>query len=655
MDVAAGMRNDDHDNEDDILDNMVNLDPGNNIDAGGGGGGGIQEVALEELIGIEGPLSTMLETVAVAFASNVLVLSFAVLLPFLLGRSFAPAYGPPPPSDPGAVPSGYHVYTVTAGYVVAALGTLLFLIISLLFHRIRHSALDPWTRRALTGLRIVAVFVKVTAMVAWFFAVAPLLCGVLVDYLTLDMVGSSWSARMAFVQTEPISAMFTHWMIGVGFLVQLSVSIRTLRQILRSQVLWFLANPDDPDFHFMREIVQVPVRSHLRRILYTALMFTGLTIALVRAPLKLCRQLVPAVFPLSISFSIQSSLNLVFIWVFAQIGVNRHLNPRRMLHAFYSRWITVAAYYLDLTSYLLPPPPSPPRDRNDDEEEEEEEDHVYKPALFPLRIGALLFLAWCTLLVLLSAVMVLPLMIGKAVLGLLALPGFNDAYNYVAGLYTLGAIAYIGKLAAAQVREQQHRFNRATMQRMMRGAILGLHLLTLGGLWFGGVAAMTGLAFTYTFVVPVTVQANQCPLLVFSEVWGFGLFLLAVWVRMVLSLPGNFFSPYKERFERIKRDGIANLQPLMVLKKVILPVFSRLTLYLATPYVLMFYLLPLFDVGLYFQTLAFRLAYPCYLFAIIVIKGCFLWYQWAQDVHNRIRDERYLQGLRLNNLEDTRG
>ena len=47
-----------------------------------------------------------------------------------------------------------------------------------------------------------------------------------------------------------------------------SLFVSVLREFLRPEVLWFLRNPDDPDYHPFRELVEESILTHVQSSFY---------------------------------------------------------------------------------------------------------------------------------------------------------------------------------------------------------------------------------------------------------------------------------------------------------------------------------------------------------------------------------------------------
>jgi len=79
----------------------------------------------------------------------------------------------------------------------------------------------------------------------------------------------------------------------------LSAFVGLLREIFRPGVLWFLRNPNDPSFQPMREMIELPIKRHIRRIFVSACLYNLIIIVLVWAVISLTSLLFPYLLPLN--------------------------------------------------------------------------------------------------------------------------------------------------------------------------------------------------------------------------------------------------------------------------------------------------------------------------------------------------------------------
>lgn len=116
---------------------------------------------------------------------------------------------------------------------------------------------------------------------------------------------------------------------------------------------------------------------------------------------------------------------------------------------------------------------------------------------------------------------------------------------------------------------------------------------------------------------------------------------------------------WRVKFERVRDDGFSRLQGFWVLREIVVPIVMKLLTALCIPYVLARGVFPVFGYPLVVNSAVYRFAWlGCLGFSLL----CFCakrFHVWFTNLHNSIRDDRYLIGRRLHNFgedkQETRG
>lgn len=107
---------------------------------------------------------------------------------------------------------------------------------------------------------------------------------------------------------------------------------------------------------------------------------------------------------------------------------------------------------------------------------------------------------------------------------------------------------------------------------------------------------------------------------------------------------------WRVKFERVREDGFSRLQGLWVLREIVFPIIMKLLTALCVPYVLARGLFPVLGYPLKVNSAVYRFAWVgCLCFSLL----CFCanrFHVWFTNLHNSIRDDRYLIGRRLHNF-----
>lgn len=124
----------------------------------------------------------------------------------------------------------------------------------------------------------------------------PLGCGVTLDICTVALFPQgSLRERLTFLTHAPLTSAFYHWVLGTMFMCvssgltcglrvshpvsryQFAVLLAGFRTCLRPGALWFIKDPQDQNFHPIREILDRPALTHVRKLVLSGLMY-GLVI-----------------------------------------------------------------------------------------------------------------------------------------------------------------------------------------------------------------------------------------------------------------------------------------------------------------------------------------------------------------------------------------
>lgn len=107
---------------------------------------------------------------------------------------------------------------------------------------------------------------------------------------------------------------------------------------------------------------------------------------------------------------------------------------------------------------------------------------------------------------------------------------------------------------------------------------------------------------------------------------------------------------WRTKFERVREDGFSRLQGLWVLREIVFPIIMKLLTALCVPYVLARGVFPVLGYPLIVNSAVYRFAW---LGCLCISVLCFCakrFHVWFTNLHNSIRDDRYLIGRRLHNF-----
>ncbi|XP_051146556.1 probable E3 ubiquitin ligase SUD1 isoform X2 [Andrographis paniculata] len=554
-------------------------------------------------------------------------------------------------------------------------------------------------RQFVAAMRHLMTMIKVAFLLVIELGVFPLMCGWWLDVCTIRMFGKSISQRVEFFSLSPLASSLVHWVVGIIYMLQISIFVSLLRGVLRSGVLYFLRDPADPNYNPFRDLIDDPVHKHARRVLLSVAVYGSLIVMLVFLPVKLAMRMVPSIFPLDISVSdpfTEIPADMLLFQICIPFAIE-HFKLRHTLKSVLRYWFTAVGWALGLTDFLLPKPEdngghengngdAGRHDRgiaqaveqervpaledvhrsrhgaaNSSSAEEFDSDEQADPGWgFVLRIVLLLVAAWMTLLVFNSALIVVPISLGRALFNALPLLPIthgikcNDLYAFVIGSYViwtgLAGVRYCVDLVRT-------RRTRLLLNQIWKWCGIILKSSALLSIWIFVIPVLIGLLFELLVIVPMRVPVDESPVFLLYQDWALGLIFLKIWTRLVMldHMMPLVDETWRVKFERVREDGFSRLQGLWVLREIVFPIIMKLLTALCVPYVLSRGVFPIFGYPLVVNSAVYRFAWlGCLIFSVLYFCAK-RFHVWFTNLHNSIRDDRYLIGRRLHNYGETLG
>jgi E3 ubiquitin-protein ligase DOA10 len=199
------------------------------------------------------------------------------------------------------------------------------------------------------------IFLKVLFFILIELAIFPTVCGFLLDTSTLPLfVNASLASRYAFHVKSPYSSYLLHWFLGTGVLFYFATFITVCREIIRPGVMWFIRDPNDPQFHPVQEMVERPLTNLLHKISQSALVYSVMLVfgvGTVTYSLAYTGVVFPLCLPLDVPLS-TLAIDLLIVQ-FLLPPLIHVLKPRDYSKKALDLWWHFACRQLRLTSFMF--------------------------------------------------------------------------------------------------------------------------------------------------------------------------------------------------------------------------------------------------------------------------------------------------------------
>ncbi|XP_024029004.1 probable E3 ubiquitin ligase SUD1 isoform X3 [Morus notabilis] len=559
-------------------------------------------------------------------------------------------------------------------------------------------------RQFLAAMRHLMTMIKVAFLLVIELGVFPLMCGWWLDVCTIRMFGKSMAQRVQFFSASPLASSLVHWVVGIVYMLQISIFVSLLRGVLRNGVLYFLRDPADPNYNPFRDLIDDPVHKHARRVLLSVAVYGSLIVMLVFLPVKLAMRMAPSIFPLDISVSdpfTEIPADMLLFQICIPFAIE-HFKLRTSIKSFLRYWFKAVGWALSLTDFLLPRPednggqeagnaepgrqdrlqvvqvgaqdqllvplpdaddPNGPLlasgDSNIAEDYDGDEQSDSDRYSFVLRIVLLLVMAWMTLLIFNSALIVVPVSLGRTIFNTIpVLPithgiKCNDLYAFIIGSYVIWTAIAGARYSVEHIRTERVAVLLGQIWKWCGIVVKSSALLSI---WILVIPVLIGLLFELLVIVPMRVHVDESPVFLLYQDWALGLIFLKIWTRLVMldHMMPLVDESWRVKFERVREDGFSRLQGLWVLREIVFPIVMKLLTALCVPYVLARGVFPVLGYPLVVNSAVYRFAWlGCLSFSLL----CFCakrFHVWFTNLHNSIRDDRYLIGRRLHNFGENK-
>ncbi|RLO09324.1 hypothetical protein DYB28_001659 [Aphanomyces astaci] len=204
--------------------------------------------------------------------------------------------------------------------------------------------------------------IKVGSLLLLKTIVLPVLLGLGMDAATLPLFRASPWDRMSFFLDHMLTSMMVHWVLGISFMLFVTVVVLQMREVMHPDILAATIRPQEPNQDILKSLLAEPSVKHARRMVLSLAIYAMLLATMVYLPVRVAYAVVPSVFPLHLTFhyyfaplQVPLELAVTYMTVLNVLDTYKH-----ELGHVQSTWMTRLCHRLGLVEYLLPRVPALP-------------------------------------------------------------------------------------------------------------------------------------------------------------------------------------------------------------------------------------------------------------------------------------------------------
>ncbi|KAM7536534.1 hypothetical protein Aperf_G00000083412 [Anoplocephala perfoliata] len=314
-------------------------DGGDNNEADFDAAAAVPPLTLERIFGLDGTM-TFLEHVLWIIVLNILFILIFAALPYSTGRTAVSLLGI---KTAVFTPPIEMIFFTFIGYVIMASSLML------LYYLFKVLNL-PRSASYYMGLCYIYIKVPIIAFVE--LGIFTAFCGLWIDACSLGMFNASVAQRLRAFNYAPLVFSLVHWTMGLMYLFYVSSLFVIIRDVVRPGVLWFLPDFTDPEHRPVQEMISLPVTSYIRRLVVN-LSLTGIIVTLtVWMPTMITIKAETTNKNISRSDSpVDYSVEIIILQIVLPFLLDGQF--KISITPLLRKWCILSAWLLGLRSYLL--------------------------------------------------------------------------------------------------------------------------------------------------------------------------------------------------------------------------------------------------------------------------------------------------------------
>ncbi|ANB14435.1 E3 ubiquitin-protein ligase SSM4 [Sugiyamaella lignohabitans] len=216
-------------------------------------------------------------------------------------------------------------------------------------------------RDMLRVLKEMGAICKVITVIGIELVLFPIFCGLLLDFSLLPLFETASIAdQVNFAVKYPVISTILHWALGTCYMFIFAMFVSLCRKIMRPGVLYFVRDPNDPNFHPIKDVLDRGLMSQLAKIGLSALIYGALIVLCLGGVIYTLRYLNVEFLPVSFVSTTREHIVIMipfcaayFLTLPIFIRTVRNLSVMRKIWAYA---FESSCSYLRLSSFILNKP-----------------------------------------------------------------------------------------------------------------------------------------------------------------------------------------------------------------------------------------------------------------------------------------------------------
>ncbi|GFH56482.1 hypothetical protein CTEN210_12958 [Chaetoceros tenuissimus] len=210
-----------------------------------------------------------------------------------------------------------------------------------------------------TTIEMTAAAAKISFLVCFKMFVLPFLLGNWLDLSTLPLFESHIEDRAQQMGQDVVGFFILHWVVGITFMLTVTVSVLQLREVLHPELLACVIRPQEPQPDLLLNLLEDSGWTHAKRMvpslgIYAAILFTQVWFPCCLIEAAGIKEHIPLFNPefwYAIYMPLQRPIELIIFHLSALSILEKHKNMiGEMQHAFLKK----TTQWFGLMDYLLP-------------------------------------------------------------------------------------------------------------------------------------------------------------------------------------------------------------------------------------------------------------------------------------------------------------